>query len=101
MELHGIDRSLPMAHPLVCAIVRVEEPRLPFLRQCFLVYSETMILRCNIATLGAYLNARLVLTTMAILQLEGVASGGKGQELMSQADSKNRDVSPQSFSEHL
>ena len=82
-----------MPHPLICAIIRVEEPRLPFLRQCFLVYSETMVLRCNVATLGPYLNAGLVLAAMAILQLERIGANGKGQELMSQADSKNGDIS--------
>jgi hypothetical protein len=93
MELHGKDRPLPMPHPFICTIIRVEEPRLPFLRQCFLVYSEAMVLRCNVATLGSYLNAGLVLAAMAILQLERIGANGKGQELMSQTDSKNGDIS--------
>ena len=93
MELHGKDRPLPMPHPLICAIVCIKEPRLPFLRQCFLIYSETMVLRCNVATLGSYLNAGLVLAAMAILQLERIGANGKGQELMSQADSKDGNIS--------
>ena len=66
-----------MPHPLICAIVRIKEPRLPFLRQCFLVYSETMVLRGNEATLGSYLNAGLVLAAMAILQLERISAGSQ------------------------
>ena len=41
MKLHGKDRALPMSHPLIRAIVCVEEPWLPFLRQRFLVHGET------------------------------------------------------------
>ena len=82
-----------MAHSLVGAIVRIKEPRLPFRRQCFLVYGETMVLRRYEATLGSHLNAGLVLAAMAILQLERIGANGKGQELMSQADSKNGDIS--------
>ena len=82
-----------MAHSLVGAIVRIKEPRLPFQRQCFLVYGETMVLRGYEATLGSYLNAGLILAAMAILQLERIGADGKGQELMSQTDSKNGDIS--------
>ena len=83
-----------MAHSLVGAIVRIKEPRLPFLRQRFLVYSETMVLRCNVATLGSYLNAGLVLAAMAILQLKRIGADGKGQELVSETDSKDGNISP-------
>ena len=65
-----------MPHPLICAIVCIKEPGLPFQRQCFLVYSETMVLRCNVATLCSYLNAGLILTAMAILQLERIGADG-------------------------
>ena len=83
-----------MAHSLVGAIVRIKEPRLPFLRQRFLVYSETMVLRRNVTTLGSYLNAGLVLAAMAILQLERIGADSKGQELVSETDSKDGNISP-------
>ena len=82
-----------MAHSLVGAIVRIKEPRLPFQGQCFVVYGETMVLRCNVATLCSYLNAGLVLAAMPVLQLERIGADGKGQELMSETDSKDGNIS--------
>ena len=82
-----------MAHSLVGAIVRIKEPRLPFLRQCFLVYGETMVLRGYEATLGSYLNAGLVLAAMAILQLKRISAGSQSQQLMSETDSKDGNIS--------
>ena len=93
MKLHGKDRPLPMAHSLVGAIVRIKEPRLPFRRQCFLVYGETMVLRRYEATLGSHLNAGLVLAAMPVLQLERIGAGRQRQQLMSETDSKDGNIS--------
>ena len=93
MKLHREDRLLSMPHSLVGAIVRIKEPWFPFQRQRFLVYGETMVLRCNVAALASYLNAGLVLAAMAILQLERIGADRKGQELMSETDSKDRNIS--------
>ena len=82
-----------MAHSLVGAIVRIKEPWFPFQRQRFLVYSETMVLRRYEATLSSHLNAGLVLAAMSVLQLEGIGAGSQCQQLMSEADSKDRNIS--------
>ena len=79
MELHGKDWPLSMSHSLVGTIVRIKEPWFPFLRQRLLVYSETMVLRRDEATLGPDLNAGLILAAMAVLQLERVGAGRQRQ----------------------
>ena len=50
-----------------------------------------MVLRCNVATLGSYLNAGLVLAAMPVFQLERIGAGSQCQQLMSETDSKNGD----------
>jgi len=93
MELHRKDRAISMPHSLVGAIVRIKEPGFSFRRQRLLVYSETMVLRRNKATFGSHLNAGLVLAAMTVLQLEGIGAGSQCQQLMSEADSKDRNIS--------
>ena len=90
-----------MSHTFIRAIVCIEEPWLPFLRQRLLVYGKTMVLRGNEAALSAYLNARLVLPTVTKFQLKRICAGGEGQELMSQADSQHWEVSSQTLADDI
>ena len=78
-----------MADALVGAVVHIYEERLPVGTHAAVVYSKTMVLRGDEATVSAHLTHRLVVTAVTIFQLLNCGTGSLGKQLIAHADAAN------------
>src|SRR5262249_40100219 len=90
MELNAAERFGFVPNAFVGAIVGVGKPRKPPARQRAFIDRKAMVLTRNEAAVGSMQNTRLVLAPVAIFQLVSLGSGGEGEDLVPQADSKDR-----------
>src|SRR5579884_3584857 len=88
MKLHRKKWQIWMIHTFVTVIVGIDKPGLKIRWQ--LANCEAMILSCDIAAVRVLQDTGLILTAMAKFQLIGCATCGKGQQLMTQADTHRR-----------
>src|SRR3989338_289179 len=115
MELHGKESPRLMTNALDRSIIRIFEPHTPALRQRLCVDGESMILRCDNASLGHFpllalrsfsgggstfyfpLHTWLVRAAMSIFQFVCAPADRKSHQLIAEADAKRRDVFLQCF----
>ena len=86
MELNGEHGTLRVPHSFVGSVVSVEKPGPPTCRQALFVYGETVVLGPDVATFGADFQARLVLASVAVLELESIRAGAECKELVTQTN---------------
>ena len=80
-----------MPHAFVRLVVQVQEQGFPVGRKRTVVDGETVILRSNICLVRIHQEHGLVVAAVPVFQFVGVGSGGKGKELVSEADAVDRD----------
>ena len=76
-----------MLHAFVASIVGIDKPGREFWRKR--ANGEAVILSCYIAAFCTMQKAGLILTPMSKLQLIGISTCGKRQQLVSQTDAKD------------
>src|SRR5207248_2387882 len=88
MELYGVEGILVMAHPFVTTIIGVDKPGSKIWRQ----YADckAMILGSGKTLLCIVQNTGLILAPVPILQLIGIAPSGQREQLMTEANTQNR-----------
>src|SRR5689334_10420091 len=97
MVLHAEHRQLPVAQPLAGAVVQVDVARLPAAaRQGGRVDGEVVVLRRDLHAPGGEILHRVVGAMMAERQLVRASAGGQPEDLVAEADSKNRYFADQS-----
>ena len=85
-------------NPFVRAIIGVDEELFPVAAEGFHIDRKAVVLCGDITTLSSVSDAGLVLRTMAVFELVGIAAGCQGENLVAQADPKCRDVFFKCFS---
>ena len=78
-----------MNDPFVRQIVCIEEERFPERWQRFGINGITMILRSNVTPSGAQIDARLIHSTIAVLEFVRVSTRRQGQQLIAQTNAKD------------
>jgi hypothetical protein len=86
MELDGEQGTLRVPHSFVSSVVGVEKPGVPTFGQAMFVYGVTVVLGRDVATFGADFQARLVLASVAVLELESIRAGAECKELVTQTN---------------
>ena len=79
-----------MANALVGAVVHVGEERFPVVAQCGIIDSESMILACDEAAVGASHAYGLIVASVSILEFVGLCSTGLGKELVAHTYTEDR-----------
>src|SRR5262245_63052700 len=90
MELHAEVRARARAYALVGSVVDVHEPGFPVRGQGRFAHGVAVVLAGHIATPGQQVLDRLVHAAMAVRQLVGIGTGGKGQYLVAKANTEYR-----------
>jgi hypothetical protein len=92
MELGREDGTGLVDHTLVRAVVQVGEVLLPVLVHGGRVDGVTVVLRSDVALAGEEVESRDVVSTVAVLHLDGVGAGGDGQQLVAKTDAHDGDL---------
>ncbi len=79
-----------MADTLVCAVVHIHEPRFPVAAESSRVNGVTVILRRDIAFVGADHTHWLIMTSVTIFEFVGSRSGRSRHKLISHTYTENR-----------
>ena len=95
MILDAEHRFAPVTHAFHGLVVQVDVGRLQFGRKIVQVDGKAVILRGDLDPVGQIIEDRLIRSTMAELELEGLAAQGNPQKLMAQADAENRGLADQ------
>ena len=95
MVLHGKERLLRMPQALDRPVVQVEMGDFRPLLQRIDVHTETMILGRNLNLPGGEVHHRLVAPVMAEFELIGLSTQGQTQNLVSQTDTEQGNLSHQ------
>jgi hypothetical protein len=77
---------------LVAGIVEVDKVRLPVAWQSICIHSITVVLTGDVAATSGKVERRNVVSTVTILELDSTATGSEGKQLMSHADSHDRNL---------
>ena len=95
MVLHGKERLLRMPQALYRPVVQVEMGDFRPLLQRIDIDTKTMILRRNLNLPGCEVHDRLVAPVVTEFELIGLSTQGQTQNLVSQTDTKQGDLSHQ------
>mmetsp|Transcript_22006 Transcript_22006/g.38986 ORF Transcript_22006/g.38986 Transcript_22006/m.38986 type:complete len:353 (-) Transcript_22006:789-1847(-) len=101
VKLHTKVRLVGVDDALVGHVICIEEERLPLGGKRIVVYRKTVVLRGDVALGGAKVNAWLVCSAVTVLHLVCLCAGGKSEQLVSEADPKDRDRSLPSGADHV
>src|SRR5687768_6520711 len=93
MELHAHEGKRAVSNTFVRPIIGIHEPRFPSFLQRLDPDGISMVLGCNVTTACSDFYAGLILAAMPELQLIGVGTCGKGQDLMAKTHAEDRDPS--------
>mmetsp|Transcript_39013 Transcript_39013/g.93591 ORF Transcript_39013/g.93591 Transcript_39013/m.93591 type:complete len:220 (-) Transcript_39013:606-1265(-) len=94
VELDREPRPPAVDDALITPIIRVDHQRHPVCGQRVAVHGKAMVLRRDVATGGAKVHARLVHATIAKPHLVRLRAGGQGEDLIAEADAKDRGCCP-------
>ena len=92
VELRREDGTSLVDHTLVRAVVQVGEVLLPLTAHGGRVDSVTVVLRSDVALAGEEIKSRNVVSTVAVLHLDGVGAGSNGQQLVAKTDTHDGDL---------
>src|SRR3989442_9016515 len=91
MILHGKDRELPVPKPFVRAVIEINVGDLDFRGvQGFRIERKPVVLRRDLDLTGAEILDRMVRAPMPEFELERFPPQRKPEQLMAEADSKDR-----------
>ncbi|KAL3706560.1 hypothetical protein TMatcc_007572 [Talaromyces marneffei ATCC 18224] len=77
---------------LVASIVEVDKVRLPVVRQSICIYGIAVVLTGDVAATSGKVESGNVVSTVTILELDSTGTGSESKQLMSHANSHNRDL---------
>lgn len=77
---------------LIARIIQVHKEWLPVRRQRVHVNGVSVVLTGDVAATGRQVQRRDVVSSVAVLQLDGTGTRGQRQQLMTQANTENRDL---------
>lgn len=86
MELGREDGARGVAHALVAAVVQVDEVLLPIAGQTAGVNGVTVVLAGNVALASSDIQSRDVVSSVAVLELDGASANSQSKKLVAQAD---------------
>ncbi|KAI6769203.1 hypothetical protein HG531_010307 [Fusarium graminearum] len=92
VELHTEVRLLSVVDTLVAAVVGVDEKLLPAVGQAVGIDGETVVLRSDVTLASDHAGARNVVASVTELHLLGGGTSSTGEELVTQADTKDGDL---------
>src|SRR5271163_326534 len=91
MILHAEQRQVPVSQPFQSRVIQIDVSQLNFaLRQRIRIHREVMVVSRDLNLAGLQLLHRVVPTMMSKLQLESFPAQRDADELMSQANAKDR-----------
>lgn len=91
VELGREDGPGLVHHALVAAIVQVDKVLLEVARQGAGINGITVVLAGDVALASGQVKGRDVVSTVAVLELDGLGADGQGQELVAKADTHDGD----------
>ena len=90
MELHAEVWADARANALVGSVVDVDEPWLPIRRKSGILNRVPMILARDVTTPREQVLHGLIHAAMSVGQFVGIAAGGEGEDLVTQANPEDR-----------
>jgi len=88
VKLNAEKRLPAVADSFIGAVIRVDKPWLPVIRERLLPDGIPVVLRGDIASLGASFDTGLILAAMSKLQLVRVGTGSQRQNLMAETNAQ-------------
>lgn len=92
MELRAEDGAGGVDHALIGAVVEVDKVLLEVVRQRGRVDGVPVVLRRDVALARGAVERGDIVRAVAVLELDGAAAGGEGEELVAQADAEDGDL---------
>jgi hypothetical protein len=92
MELRAEDGAGGVDHPLVGAVVQVDEVLLEVVRQRGGIDCVPVVLGCDVALSRRAVERGDVVSAVAVFELDGAAPGCEGEELVAETDAEDGDL---------
>lgn len=92
VELGAEDRTVLVDHTLVGRVVQVDEVLLELARNGRSINGITVVLRGNVALSSHQVEGWNVVGTVTVLHLDGLATNGHGQKLVTKTDTHDREL---------